>query len=424
MARSKGLTDAAIRDIAVPAAGNRITRDGLVPGFGVRVTAAGARSFVLTYRTKAGRSRRFTIGSCANWKAAAARQEARELLRRIDVGEDPVADIEADRSMKTVGDLCTKFVEESKEANAPSTAAAYEAQINNWVLPILKAGTRVVDVEHEDIQRLHRKVTKEAGPYAANRVLSLVSRMWNRAIAWNGARGDRGWTAVNVAKGVERHAEHGRERYVDPTTELGGLLKALAEHEDKQAADIIRLILLTGCRKGEALGCRWDQLQFSRSPSGAAEGTWIKPGHATKQRRLHRTPLSAPALALLEGIRAKAEAEAKKKGAELSPWVFPGRVGAGAQPRHSIKNAWAEIRKAAGLDDLRIHDLRHSFASVLASSGSSLAIIGRLLGHTNPSTTARYSHLFDDPLRAAADRVGAIVDGGKSAEITDIKGRA
>nr|WP_271587498.1 site-specific integrase [Bradyrhizobium sp. CCBAU 53415] len=419
----KGLTDAAIRDIPAPAAGNKITYDGAVPGFGVRVTAAGARSFVLTYRTKAGRERRFTIGSCIDWKAAAARQEARELRRRIDVGEDPLADIEADRSMKTVADLCTKFVEESKETNAPSTAAAYEAQINNWILPVLKAGLRVVDIEHDDIQRLHRKVTQEAGPYAANRVLALISHMLNRAIVWNGSKLDRGWAIVNPAKGVQRHPEHGRERYVDPQTELGGLLKALAEHEDQQAANIIRLIMLTGARKGEALGCRWDQLQFSRSQNGAAEGTWTKPGHATKQRKVHRTPLSAPALALLEGIRAKAEAEAKEKGTELSPWVFPGRVGAGAQPRHSIKGAWAEIRKAAGLDDVRIHDLRHSFASVLASSGSSLAIIGAMLGHSSPLTTSRYAHLFDDPLKAAADRVGAVVTGGKSAEITDITKR-
>lgn len=424
------LTDAIAKALPVPATGNRITYDDVVAGFGLRITAAGARSFILNYHTRNGRERRLTIGKLRinqqsdGWSTTAARQEADRLKREIDLGNDPLAKLEADRSQKTVGDLCKKFLEESKETNSPGTAAGYEGQINNYVLPILKSGTLVVDVEPEDIQNLHRKVTKSGGKYAANRVVALVSHMFNRAIVWNGSKRDKGWALINPTKGTERNAEQNRERYVDPRTELANLLKAMDEHEDRQAVDILKLAMLTGCRKSEALRARWDQFKFWKGENGP-EGTWTKLSHHTKQKKLHHTPLSAPALLLLDGLRTAAEAQAKVDKTELSPWVFPGRLA--GQPRDSIKNSWAEIRTAAKIDDLRMHDLRHSFASILASGGNSLQIIGKLLGHTNPNTTNRYAHLFTDPLREAANRVGAVIDAGKkpSAEVVDItKARA
>ncbi|WLA79013.1 tyrosine-type recombinase/integrase [Bradyrhizobium elkanii] len=421
------LTDQFIAKLPSPSSGNRITYDGghpkAVSGFGVRVTAKGARAFILNYRTRSGQERRFTIGSVRNsrdsdgWSTQAARDEADRLKRDIDLGKDPLAQLEVDRSQKTVGELCKKFMVESRETNAEGTADGYQGQIDNWILPILKAGTLVVDVEPEDIQELHRKVSKEGGPFVANRVVSLVSHMFNRAIFWNGSKRDKGWALINPTKGVERNTEHNRERYVDPKDELVRLLKALDEHEDRQAVDIIRFTLLTGCRKSEALKASWDQFKFTEGKIGpegktAPEGTWTKQSHHTKQKRLHHTPLSTPAVLMLMDLRASAEANAKAKGVEMSPWVFPGRVR--EQPREGVKRPWEEIRTAAKISDVRMHDLRHSFASILVSGGNSLEIIGKLLGHTNPLTTKRYAHLFVDPLREAANRVGAVVDAGKT----------
>ncbi|MDX9982224.1 MAG: site-specific integrase, partial [Lentisphaeria bacterium] len=200
--------------------------------------------------------------------------------------------------------------------------------------------------------------------------------------------------------------------------EIAALTKALAAHEDQQAANIIRLLILTGARKGEVLSARWEQFDLQA-------GVWTKPGATTKQKTTHRVPLSKAACELLEGITDGAETKATEKDRKVEPsdFVFPGRTGG---HRVEIKTAWRELCVAAGLvartevrgaDGLevrltptaRIHDLRHTYASLLVSSGLSLPIVGALLGHTQPATTHRYSHLMDNPLRAATERVGALV---------------
>jgi integrase len=163
---------------------------------------------------------------------------------------------------------------------------------------------------------------------------------------------------------------------------------ALAEHDDQQAANIIRLLLLTGARRGEVQAARWDQFDLE-------DGVWPKPSASTKQRMPHRVPLSAPARLLLNALREKADDDAI--------YVFPGRS---QGHRIEIKGNWAALCKGAEIKDARIHDLRHTYASVLASSGKSLPIIGALLGHTQPATTARYAHLLDEPLRAATEQAG------------------
>src|SRR5262249_51417698 len=155
--------------------------------------------------------------------------------------------------------------------------------------------------------------------------------------------------------------------------------------------------------RSEVLGVTWDQFDLEET------GVWVKPSAHTKQKREHRVPLSAPARLLLAEMKTAAQQRAAEKKREPSRYVFPARVGDG--PMVEIKNAWAAVCKAAELLDVRLHDLRHTYASVLASAGLSLPVIGALLGHTQPGTTARYSHLYDDPLRAATERVGAIVTG-------------
>jgi integrase len=408
----KKITDAVVKELPIPETGNKIYYDAgdkAVKGFGVRVTTGGSRAFVLNYHTRGGRERRFTIGAYPDWKVAAAREEAAALKRRIDQGQDPLAELEAGRDAKTVADLAARFLaEHSERKNRASTTVAYRGIIDRWILPKLKH-LKAAEVTFADVDGLHANVTKEGGPYVANRMLAALSKMFNLSIRWQ-------WRTDNPAKGVERNPEEKRKRYLNPRKgELEALTKALAEHEDKQAADIIRLLLLTGARRGEALNARWENFDLT-------DGIWTKPGATTKQKTEHRIPLSAPARQLLAELYAAAEAAAKKKKAEMSPWVFPGRLA--GKPRENIKRAWEEIRKAAGIPDVRVHDLRHSYASILVSGGISLPIIGALLGHTQPATTARYAHLFDDPLRAATERVGALVDAGKkpAAEITGIRG--
>jgi integrase len=417
------LTDTLAKALPAPATGSRITYDDTVKGFGLRVTAAGTRAFVLNYRTRAGRERRFTIGAFPDWKVAAAREEAKQLKRRIDRGEDPMAEVEADRGAKTVADMCKRFEEEHLPKTRPATARDYRAIIKNEIKPAMK-NLKVVDVTFSDVDDLHRKITKRGAPYVANRTVAVLSKMFSLSINWK-------WRTDNPAKGIERNQEEKRHRYLSGK-ELAALSIALAEHKDQQAANIVRLLLLTGARRGEVQAMRWADLDLGN-------GVWTKPGSTTKQKTLHRVPLSAPALQLLTEIRTAAEKAAndKKRPRPLSEFVFPGKGGKGH--RLEIKHQWAEICKSAEIVDrrtakdakgheiviltpsARLHDLRHTYASVLASAGLSLPVIGALLGHSQPATTARYSHLFDDPLRAATDRAAAILSGQPSAEITDIR---
>ena len=183
---------------------------------------------------------------------------------------------------------------------------------------------------------------------------------------------------------------------------MARLTKALAGHPDRQSANIVRLLLLTGARKGEMLTATWGQFDL-------VNGVWTKPGATTKQRTEHIVPLSAPARQLLANLH---------KVRDDSGYLFPGRLG----HRQDIKAAWTAICQAAGIEGLRVHDLRHSYASSLAGAGFSLPVIGALLGHTQPGTTARYAHLQDDPLRTATERAGALLSGQPSAEIVPLKG--
>jgi integrase len=387
------LTDNQVRDLDPPAAGNRIYYDAAVKGFGVRVTSAGARAFVLNYRA-AGRERRITIGSFPDWNIKQAREEAKALKRRIDQGEDPMADRHAERSSPTIDDLADRFEAEHLTKRRPATQTDYKSILRLYIRPEL-GKMKTADVRHVDVERLHGRVAKTA-PYRANRTVAVLSKMFMLAVKWE-LRPD------NPARGIERAPEEKRERFLTPA-EIGRFAEALASHPEKTSANALRLLLLTGARRGEVLGATWAHFDL-----GA--GVWTKPSAHTKQKREHRTPLSAPALALLQEMRAAADIEDDRRlrhGLPPIAHVFPGREG---QPLTEIKKSWASVCRAAGIVGVRIHDLRHTYASVLASSGLSLPIIGALLGHTQPGTTARYAHLLDDPLRAATERAAAVITG-------------
>jgi integrase len=429
------LTDKLVQAMPLPDKGARITYDGDVPGFGIRVTANGAQSFVLNYMS-AGRERRMTIGRFPTWSATAAREEARALRRKIDSGIDPMdereseeAAVATERSAPTMKDLFTRYDAEHLPRKSPRAAADDRSMWRNIVLPQIGA-MKVADVKPDDIDALHAAVSKTR-PVRANRMVEVVRKAFNMAVRW-------GWRRDNPTSGVHRNQEQKRARYLS-ATEVMKLSEALTAHPEKSSANAIRLLLLTGARRGEVLGARWDMFDLET-------GIWVKPSTHTKQRKEHRVPISAPAVQVLSEILVAAKAAALADGTSISPYVFPGHEG---KPITDIKRTWLSVCRKAGLAEqveqrtregkvirndkgepamvwrttARVHDLRHTYASILASHGLSLPIIGALLGHTQPQTTARYAHLLDDPLRAATERVGAVVTAkaAKSADVVDLR---
>jgi integrase len=386
--RNRHLTDALVRRLPAPERGNRLFFDDAVRGFAARVTAAGDRSYVLDYRTSGGRQRRYTIGAAAHWATTAAREEAKRLRSEIDQGADPVGARAEARGAPTVAELCDRFEAEYVVRKRPTTVRDYCTVLRLYVRPHFGNRIKVADVQFADIDALHRKVTKEGGPYQGNRMHAVVRRMFELAIRW-GLRDD------NPCKGIERNLEHHRRRYLSGE-ELVRLTAALAAHTDQQSANAVRMLLLTGARKGEVLSMRWADLDLT-------DGIWSKPPSSTKQKQFHQVPLSAPARQLLSEIREQRLRQRRT----LGTYVFPSVSTTGHQL--DLKKSWRSLCRSGNIADLRPHDLRHSYASQLASAGASLVLIGSLLGHANPSTTARYSHLFSDVERAATERVGAII---------------
>jgi integrase len=276
------------------------------------------------------------------------------------------------------------------------------------ILRHIGADRRVADVHHGDIVALHRAITDSGHPVLANRTMACASRMFSLALKPMAGE-DRPWrdqAQGNPCKGIERNQEQAKDRFLSPA-EIAAVVEGLDAYGRTSAADCLRLIMLTGCRPGEAMLATW--AQFDAQP-----GFWIKPSSHTKQRKEHRLPLSAPALQLVANIRVRR--------GEVDPgdYVFPGqRPG---QPLQQLRTCWDAVCKHAGLRHTRIYDLRHTFAAMGAGGGLGLPLIGRLLGHTQARTTQRYAHLADDPLREAADKIaGAITGAGKGGKIVRLR---
>jgi integrase len=385
------LTDRGISKLS-PTGKQRIVFDSEVPGFGVRITPAGVKAFVLDYRI-GGRQRRYTIGRCDDWAVEKARRRARELRREVDLDRDPQQERDDIRAEPTVADLCDQFERELLPKRRDSTAASYRSLIGQLIRPHLGKG-KVSALTHRDVDAFHRGIA-EATPYRANRALAVLSRIISK-LAIPEHRAD------NPCRGIERAGEEKRVRYAS-ADEIRRLSEALTRSTFPDMANAVRLLLLTGARRGELLRATWAQFDLQR-------GTWSKPAAATKQRRVHVVPLSAPARQLLSTMQKEA----------TTPELFPG------DPEWRLRKCWSAACAEAHINDLRVHDLRHAFASILASSGASLPLIGSLLGHSTPVTTARYAHLLDDPLRAAADRVGAFIEAaseGKQAKVAKLRRR-
>jgi integrase len=377
---AKRLTETLLKNLLPPAKGNQITYDTDLKGFGVRITTNGAKAFVLNYRV-GGQERRLTIGSYPEWTAAAARKEAESYKRQIDQGVDPMAQRHEHRAAATMGDLCSLYIERHLPKKSLGSQKDDLAIIDKIILPRF-GKTKAGSIRYADIETLHREMTANA-PYRANRTVALLSKIFSLAIKWEEV-------AENPTKGIERNPEQPRARYLDGA-ELERLFTALAAHPTQSPANAIRLLLLTGARRNEVLSATWDQFDLEN-------GNWAKPAASVKQKRLHRVPLSSHALELLRDMRSQARSE---------QFLFPGSDP--TKPVADIKKSWAAVCARARIEGVRLHDLRHTYASTLASSGSSLPVIGALLGHTQFQTTNRYAHLFDDPLRAATEHVGSFI---------------
>ncbi|WP_420557653.1 tyrosine-type recombinase/integrase [Roseovarius sp.] len=379
MARQR-LTDGFIKNLKPDEKRNKQYRDSEVPGLAVLVTKRGAKSFVLNY-TVGRRERRMTIGAFPTWSTTAARAEAKFLRRDVDRGVDPMATREEIASAPTVIDLWDEYRTKHLPKLSAKNAKDQERAWTRHVLPRL-GKIKLKDLASRDVDDLHRDIGRDA-PVMANRVVAYLRKALNIAVR-------NQWVDMNVAKGVQKNREEPRCRYLSKA-ETERLLDALKVMPNQKAANAIRLLLLTGARRSEVFGAKWSEFDLE-------VGIWTKPAGRVKTRRDTRVPLSQTAIALLEEMEGKRSSE----------YLFPTRTGAYIK---DINSPWRWLIKNAELKDFRIHDLRHSFASFLVSDGETLETIGRLLGHTQAQTTARYAHLMDDPLKRAVDRAGKIVTG-------------
>lgn len=381
--------------------------DALVPGtflwdrelrgFGVKATATGTTVYVLQYRIGR-RVRRYTLGRHGSpWTPDLARKEARRLLALVASGIDPAAAKQAGRTAPTVRELAERVTAEHLVKRRPATQREYERLLRLHILPAL-GSLAVADVARADVARLHHRM--RATPLQANRVVAVFSKMMTLAERWT-LRAD----GSNPCRHLEKNRERRRARFLS-REELGrlgrvldlaaqGPLTLMAVSKKKPAVGLtvvlspyalaaIALLIFTGARVSEILGLRWVDVDLEHGIL-----------------RLATSKTDAPAVYLNAGARAVLERLPQVDG---NPYVIVGhRRG---RPLVNLAKPWGVIRRAAQLDGVRLHDLRHSFASVGAGAGLGLPMLGALLGHRQPSTTARYAHLTADPVRAAAELVG------------------
>ena len=372
-----------------------------VLGLSICIYPSGSRSFMFDYRAT-GRQRRLTIGRWPEWNVTAARERAKALRRDVDGGLDPLAEREETREAPRFPDLVERYLREHASHLAPRNAADQESMLTKLIGPHWKHRL-VADIDAVDVEQVLNLIAQGRSrpakkkprtkrreplkpprptPVRANRAGEMLRKVFNLAIQWK-MRPD------NPAVGFRRRAEVERERYLS-MDEIARLSEALGAAEDQRGASIIRMCMLTGARLGEVRTARFEHFDLER-------GAWVKPAANTKQRRVHRVPISADTAALV-----RTRLSAVPVGCD---WLFPGDVADKDQPVQEIRRFWKGIQDQAGLQGVRIHDLRHTFASLLVSGGASLEMIGKLLGHSQSSTTMRYAHLMDSPLRAGVDAV-------------------
>ena len=394
------LTEKVLREAASMEGRDYQIFDTELRGFAACIYRGGGRAFTIDYRF-AGRQRRMTFGRWPEWSVSAARARAKELRREIDIGVDPLAERGAMREAPRVSDLIERYCAQHLPKLAERNAADQRASLAKLVAPVW--GRKLVaEITSTDVDKLLNKIAEgrsrphkekpnnrarklqppKPTPVRANRMGEVLRKMFNLAVEW-------GWCDQNPAQRFHRRVETPRERFLSEA-EITRLGVALDAAEDRRAADIIRLCMLTGARLGEVRQARFEQFNLEQL-------SWSKPPMVTKQRRAHRVPVSEETATIV-----RQRLQLVPRG---TPWLFPGDVP--GQPVQEIRRFWKQIQTQCTLEDVRIHDLRHTFASLLVSGGASLEMIGKLLGHSQTQTTLRYAHLMDSPLRAGVDAVAS-----------------
>jgi integrase len=355
--------------------------DEEIPGFGLRVLPSKRKSYIVQYRAGR-RSRRMSLGLSTVLTCEQARTRAIAIIAAAKNGEDPAAKRDADRQAITVKELADRFDKEHISVRVKeSTARGYRRMLERVIIPAL-GRHRVTEVTRADIAKIHHDLRHI--PYDANRCLEIISKMFSLAEMW-GLRPE----GTNPRKHIKKYPEEKRERFLS-AAELRRVGEVLREMEDEgielpSAIAAVRLLILTGCRLGEIMTLKWEYVDF-------AGKTLRLPDSKTGAKVVH---LGQPAIGVLKKIER----------VEKNPWVIVGTK-PGAR-LNDLQPFWQRVRARAGLKDVRIHDLRHTFASTAVAAGQGLPMIGRLLGHTQVQTTARYAHLAAEPVRTAADAVAS-----------------
>ena len=362
--------------------------DSELAGFGVRVHPTGRKVYIVQTRAGGKAAKRVTVGRHGVITPEEARRRAALIVARIKAGEDPIPEPMAVKLADgpTVGELAERYLEKHVAVRCkPKTESMYRLIVAKYILP--EFGRRpAMAVGHKEVTEFHHALNTK--PVMANQVVNILSRVYNAAE-------DRGDIpeASNPCRLVVKNRERKRERFLtdEEFRRLGRVLdeadtcKGVSVH----AVAAIRLLLLTGCRKGEILNLRWDQVELEA-------GELRLPETKTGPRTISLSPEAA---AVLSGIPRRPD----------NPFVIPGKIK--GKSMRNLNDPWEIICERAGLEDMRLHDCRHSYASRALALGESLPMIGRLLGHTQVETTARYAHLAEDSVKESAVRVADSIAG-------------
>lgn len=387
-------------DAEEPAEKDKFVWDAELKGFGLKTTPKGRKVYVVQFRLPGQPTRRYTIGQHGSpWTPTIARQEAMRVLGQVAAGSDPSEEKRLAKQDITLNELCDLYLELGTSAKKESTIAMDRSRINAHVRPLL-GKRRLKQIRKADISHFVRAVAAgetskdektglrgrsivKGGEGVANRSLGMLGAIFEFAV-------DEGYIAENPARGVKKFKEGRPTRFLS-SAEMVGLGEALRTAEcdglNPYALAAIRLLLLTGCRRNEILELKWEQVDF--------ETGFLRLGDSKTGAKV--TPIGAPVLSLLSGLP-------RVSG---NPHVIPGETT--GSHLVGIQKVWSKVRRRAGLEDVRLHDLRHSFASVGARSGESLLVIGKVLGHSTSAATERYAHLSDDPGKSASEVVSSII---------------
>jgi integrase len=360
--------------------------DDTLPGFGVKWLSGGGKRFVLRYRTEGGgrsaKQRQLILGSYGIITPSEARKLAQLSLAEVARGKDPQGVKTQQRTAMTMQDVWNRFESEHLPSRKPRTQSEYSAHWSNRIAPVLGAH-KCEAVTSDHIDRFHKSM--RSTPYLANRVLAILSRIMGLAETWHVRP-----KGSNPCRGIERFKETPRNRYLSPQ-ELSRVASAICDLEaqdevTRNAANAIKLLLLTGARLNEVLTARWEWVDLERH-------TIELPDSKGGARSLFLSQTAAEVL------------EDQERAYGRGVFIFPGP---GVEGRLvNLRKPWVRICDLAGLEKVRLHDLRHTAASIAINEGTSLAIVGRMLGHTQPQTTQRYAHVGKDPALKAVDAVGS-----------------